>query len=108
MTNPLLSMQATNVIKIYIDGEETPSIEFNVLLGHGIGCNGSVEPGHTPWNTKHLGHQATGGGLYNTYRIPFSSSAKVTATALKRRYITITSCKNQKLKRLIVCTCKPF
>ena len=65
------------IIRLYIDGETTPSIEFNLLLGHGIGF---VDVNNTtPWNTKRVSHDANE-GTYNNYQIPFSKSFQVTAT----------------------------
>ena len=65
-------------IRIYIDGETLPSIEFQLLMGHGIGF---VQYGKdvklTPWNTKRISLDADH-GIYNTYQIPFSQSFSVT------------------------------
>ena len=70
-------MDEKAVICIYIDGETSPSIEFNLLMGHGIGF---VDPNNkTPWNTKRISRDADH-GTYNTYQIPFSKSFQVTAT----------------------------
>lgn len=65
-------------IRIYIDDETEPSLDFQLLLAHGIGFTEKMEIQHTPWGTKRLAHAADG-GIYNTYRIPFSKSFKVTA-----------------------------
>lgn len=66
-------------IRIYIDMETEPSLDFNLFLAHGIGCNESEETANIPWGTRRLAHSADG-GIYNTYRIPFGKSFKVTAT----------------------------
>lgn len=66
-------------IRIYIDGETSPSLDFQLLLAHGIGFTEKLEAQYTPWGTRRLAHAADG-GIYNTYRIPFSKSFKVTAT----------------------------
>ena len=66
------------MIRIYIDGEEYPSIEFLLLLGHGIGFVGSSYNSHAGWNTKRISSDANN-NLYNTYQIPFLRSFKVTA-----------------------------
>ena len=67
-------------IRIYIDSETLPSIEFQLLMGHGIGF---VQYGKdvklTPWNTKRISHDANH-GIYNTYQIPFSQSFRVTVS----------------------------
>ena len=65
-------------IRIYIDSEETASLDFNLYLAHGIGVNEATENQHTPWAVNRMGHVATGGGLYNSFYIPFGSSVKVT------------------------------
>ncbi len=84
-------------ILYYIDGEEKPSIDMNLYLGHGIGFvkkqkdrpglkdnperfapwfTKKEEPG-LPWGSRRIGHLASGGGLYNTYRVPFKKSIKI-------------------------------
>ena len=66
-------------IRIYIDGETAASIDFMLLLAHGVGGTESDEVGNIPWCTKRIAHAAAA-GIYNTYRIPFASSFKITAT----------------------------
>uniref|UniRef100_A0A1X7UWK7 Uncharacterized protein n=1 Tax=Amphimedon queenslandica TaxID=400682 RepID=A0A1X7UWK7_AMPQE len=66
-------------IRIYIDGETTASIDFMLLLAHGVGGTEATEVGNIPWGTNRIAHAADG-GIYNTYRIPFANSFKVTAT----------------------------
>ena len=69
-------MDEEATIRMYIDGETTPSIEFKLLLGHGIGF---VDPSNrTPWSTRRISHDADH-GIYNNYQIPFSKSLQVTA-----------------------------
>ena len=72
-------MNENTTIRIYIDGEEYPSIEFLLLLGHGIGFVDSHTRNHAPWNTKRISADANS-NVYNTYQIPFSKSFQVTAT----------------------------
>ena len=62
---------------VHMDGEAEPSLDNNLLFFHGIGFNGD----QIPWGTRRAGHTANGGGLYNTFRIPYSTSIKVTATS---------------------------
>lgn len=62
-------------IRFYVDGEATPSIDMELFLGHGIGWGDSS----APWGTKRLGKTGQPSGLYNTYRIPFGKSIRVTA-----------------------------
>lgn len=66
-------------IRIYIDMETEPSLDFQLFLAHGIGFNETEESSNIPWGTRRLAHSADG-GIYNTYRIPFSKGFKVTAT----------------------------
>lgn len=66
-------------IRIYIDGETTASLDFQLLLAHGIGFSESMESQYIPWGTRRISHEADG-GIYNTYQIPFSKSFRVTAT----------------------------
>ena len=57
-------MDENATIRIYIDGETSPSIEFKLLMGHGIGF---VDPNNkTPWNTKRISRDADH-GTYNNY-----------------------------------------
>jgi len=62
-------------IRYYIDGEEVPSINMDLYLGHGIGFNNQT----APWTTKYIGKIGKRNGLYNNYCIPFGSQIKVTA-----------------------------
>ncbi len=61
-------------IRFYVDGEVTPSIDMELFLGHGIGWS---DPS-APWGTDRLGKTGQPSGLYNTYRIPFGKSIRVT------------------------------
>ena len=62
-------------IRYYVDGEETPSIDMDLYLGHGIGFNDN----HAPWATKFVGKIGKQNGIFNNYRIPFGKSIRVTA-----------------------------
>lgn len=62
-------------IRYYVDGEETPSIDMDLYLGHGIGFNDN----QAPWSTKYIGKIGKRNGVYNNYRIPFGKSIRVTA-----------------------------
>ena len=72
------------VVKIYVDGETSPSLSFTLLelanigrWGHGAG----PAPGDGgPWGIGLLGHTAKQGGVYSTVRIPFGSHVKTTIT----------------------------
>jgi hypothetical protein len=62
-------------IRYYVDGEEAPSIDMDLFMGHGIGFNDNT----APWATKHVGKIGKRNGIYNNYRIPFQKSVRVTA-----------------------------
>ena len=73
-------MDENTRIRIYIDGETEASLDFNLYLAHGIGFGDQNETPNIPWGTKRLGHEAKNGAVYNTFRIPFGKSFRVTAT----------------------------
>ncbi len=61
-------------IRYYVDGETKPSIDMELFLGHGIGWG---DPS-APWGSERMGKTGHPSGLYNTYRIPFGKSIRVT------------------------------
>lgn len=67
------------LIKVYIDGEASPSIDMELFLGHGIG----FKDNHAPWSVSKMGKTGDPSGIYNTFRIPFTKSIKVTAQLSK-------------------------
>ncbi|XP_062503637.1 uncharacterized protein LOC134180488 [Corticium candelabrum] len=73
------AMNEDTRIRIYIDGETEASLDFQLFLAHGIGAGEAQEVGNIPWGTNRIAHEADG-GIYNTYRIPYAKSLKVTAT----------------------------
>jgi hypothetical protein len=62
-------------IRVYVDGETRPSIEMELGMGHGVG----FEDAGAPWGGTRLGKTGHPSGVYNTFRIPFGSSVRVTA-----------------------------
>ena len=77
-------------IKIYIDGEVDASLDFNLFIAHGLAGFPDSENDdltHGPWGTRRIGHTAANGGIYNTIRIPFSTSFRVTATTQSSGYM---------------------
>ncbi len=62
-------------IRFYIDGEEKPSIDMELFMGHGIGFGDPA----APWGNERLGKTGHPSGLYNTYKIPFGKSIRITA-----------------------------
>ena len=61
-------------IRYYVDGEQMPSIDMQLYMGHGIGFNDNK----APWATKYIGKIGKQNGIYNNYRIPFGKSIRVT------------------------------
>jgi hypothetical protein len=66
---------AETLIRVYVDDAETPSIEMELFLGHGIGFKNDFGP----WGTPRIGKTGSPSGLYNHYLIPFGRSIRVTA-----------------------------
>jgi hypothetical protein len=62
-------------IRVYIDGEESASIDMELGLGHGYGFADEA----APWGTEKMGKTGHPSGVYNTYQIPFGKSVRVTA-----------------------------
>ena len=62
-------------IRIYVDDEQKASIDMSLFLGHGIGFGDK----HAPWGTARMGNTGGDSGIYDTYRIPFGHSIRVTA-----------------------------
>jgi hypothetical protein len=67
------------VIRVYVDGEQKPSIEMEMGLGHGIGFD---DP-HAPWGSEKMGNTGYPSGVYNTFKIPFGNGIRVTAQRAK-------------------------
>ncbi|MGC8742982.1 MAG: DUF2961 domain-containing protein [Verrucomicrobiia bacterium] len=63
------------VIRVYVDGEEQASIEMELGLGHGVGFGDT----NAPWGSEKMGKTGHPSGFYNTYKIPFGKSIRVTA-----------------------------
>jgi len=66
-------------VRVYVDGEATPSIEMELGLGHGVGFGDN----NAPWGSEKLGKTGHPSGLYNTYKIPFGKSIRITAQRAK-------------------------
>ncbi|MFC2123580.1 DUF2961 domain-containing protein [Bacteroidota bacterium] len=62
-------------IRIYVDGEKDASIDMELFLGHGIGFGDN----YAPWGTERMGNIGGNSGIYNTYKIPFGKSIRITA-----------------------------
>ena len=66
-------------IRVYVDGEREASIDMELMMGHGIGFQDS----RAPWGVERIGKTGDPSGIYNTFRIPFGSSVRVTAQRVK-------------------------
>jgi hypothetical protein len=62
-------------IRVYVDNEDTASIDMEMFLGHGIGFLDDM----APWGTKRIGKTGSPSGIYNNYHIPFGRQVRVTA-----------------------------
>lgn len=62
-------------IRIYVDGEKRASIDMELMMGHGVGFQDEA----APWGIERIGKTGQPSGIYNTYRIPFGQSVRVTA-----------------------------
>ncbi len=62
-------------IRVYVDGERQASIDMDLFVGHGMGFGDD----HAPWGIARIGKTGHPSGVYNTYRIPFGRSIRVTA-----------------------------
>ena len=70
LTHMWFAMDPRTRIRVYVDGEQTPSIDMAQDLGHGYAFGGPPEP----WGVPQFGRQ---GGVYNTYRIPYGTEVRV-------------------------------
>lgn len=61
-------------LRLYVDQEATASIDMQLFAGHGIGWN---DPS-APWGSQRVGKTGQPSGVYNTHRIPFGKSIRVT------------------------------
>eukprot|EP01060_Flectonema_neradi_P031820 TRINITY_DN492_c0_g1_i1.p1 TRINITY_DN492_c0_g1~~TRINITY_DN492_c0_g1_i1.p1 ORF type:complete len:414 (+),score=83.54 TRINITY_DN492_c0_g1_i1:65-1306(+) len=61
-------------IRYYIDGETTPSIDYNPLRASGVGFNDTAI---APWGTKWIGSGSKRAYFHN-FKIPFTKSIRIT------------------------------
>jgi hypothetical protein len=61
-------------VRIYVDGETNAAIDMELFLGHGIGFGDRT----APWGVARIGKTGAGANVYDTYRIPFGKSIRVT------------------------------
>jgi hypothetical protein len=62
-------------IRVYVDGEAQVSIDMELMMGHGIGFQDDA----APWGVERMGKTGQPSGIFDTYRIPFGRSVRVTA-----------------------------
>ncbi len=62
-------------LRVYVDGEQPAAIDMELGLGHGQGFGDEA----APWGGDRVGRTGQPSGIYNTYRIPFGKSVRVTA-----------------------------
>eukprot|EP00494_Astrolonche_serrata_P024065 UN24323 len=68
------------VVRVYVDGETTASIEITLLELANIGKWKSNSKKTTPWGVGLFGHTAKN-GVYSTVRIPFGETLRTTLTS---------------------------
>ena len=71
----------SGVLRVYVDGESTPTVELTLLQLASVGRAGAQGDGHTdisPYSAELFGKNAQTGGVWTTIRIPFSSTVSVT------------------------------
>ncbi len=83
LTHMWFAMDERTRVRVYVDGEETPSIDMHLMLGHGYQLRGQPEHFAVP----ELGYV---GGQHNTYRIPFGESVRVTILPLAEQLDWVT------------------
>ena len=66
-------------IRVYVDDENQASIDMEMMMGHGIG----FQDESAPWGVERIGKTGQPSGIYDTYRIPFGKSVRVTAQRAK-------------------------
>ena len=65
-------------LRYYVDDEEVASLDMLLYLAHGIGARGS--PQHAAWGTTRWGSSiGDRPSVYNTIRVPFTRSLRITA-----------------------------
>lgn len=75
LTHMWFAMDERVRVRVYVDGEETPSIDMKLTNGHGYDLHGHANI----WGVARMGHL---GGVHNTFRIPFGTSVRVTLLPL--------------------------
>jgi hypothetical protein len=69
------------LLRIFVDGESTPTLDLTLLQIASVGRAGAQGDGHTdisPFSAELFGKNAQTGGVWTTIRIPFQSTVSVT------------------------------
>jgi len=66
------------IVRYYVDGETTASIQFNPALAAGVGFDDTT----APWGLKWIGKGAKDGSYFINFKIPFQKSIVVTVQHL--------------------------
>jgi hypothetical protein len=85
LTHMWFAMDARTRIRVYVDGEKTPSIDMAQDLGHGYSHAFGGPP--EPWGVAQIGRQ---GGVYNNYRIRFGNGVKVMVVPITNVFDSVT------------------
>ncbi|KAH3765899.1 DUF2961 domain-containing protein [Pelomyxa schiedti] len=68
------NVESNMIVRYYIDGEATASVEYQPGLACGVGYNDN----QAPWGTQWVGKGAADGSWFNNIMIPFQRSIVVT------------------------------
>ncbi len=71
LTHMWFAMDEQVRVRVYVDGEQKPSIDMAIDLGHGYGFGGSPAPFGSPRMGRY-------GAQFNTFHIPYGTSVRVT------------------------------
>lgn len=66
-------------VRVYVDGEETASVDYPVGLSHGVGPLQTTLDASGPYASELFG-RTNAGGFWNTFFVPFQTSVRVTLT----------------------------
>ena len=69
------------VLRVYVDGETTPTVQLTLLQIASVGANGAKGDSHddiSPYSAELFGKNAQTGGVWTTIRIPFQTTIRLT------------------------------
>jgi len=69
------------VLRVYVDGESTPTVQLTLLQIASVGANGAKGDSHddiSPYSAELFGKNAQTGGVWTTIRIPFQTTIRLT------------------------------